>query len=86
MSARWIPTQAELRAASAATAAAIADPDASLADVERAADLEAALYGEVEPGPCERLTDPSPLESRIDWSPELDAEAADAEAELEAAL
>ena len=43
MSARaWLPTLADLDAATAATAAAIADPSASLADVERAAELEEA--------------------------------------------
>ena len=43
MSARaWLPTLADLDAATAATAAAIADPEASLADVERAAGLEEA--------------------------------------------
>jgi len=38
----WLPTRADLDAATAATAAAIADPAASLADVERAAELEEA--------------------------------------------
>lgn len=82
MSARWTPTQAELLAASARTAAAIADPSAPPADVQRAAELEAALYAQIEPGPCDRPADPPPVESRIDWTPEIDAEAA----ELEAAL
>ena len=36
----WLPTRAELDAATARTAAAIADPSASRADVERAAELE----------------------------------------------
>ena len=45
MSARaWLPTRADLDAATAATAAAIADPEASLADVERAAELEEAVF------------------------------------------
>ena len=45
MSARaWLPTRADLDAATAATAAAIADPSASLADVERAAELEEATH------------------------------------------
>ncbi|MGH3184709.1 MAG: hypothetical protein ACRDOE_22765, partial [Streptosporangiaceae bacterium] len=39
----WAPTRADLDAATAATAAAIADPAASLADVERAAGLEEAV-------------------------------------------
>ena len=44
MSARsWLPTRADLDAATARTAAAIADPSASLADVERAAELEEAV-------------------------------------------
>jgi hypothetical protein len=40
----WLPTMADLDAATAATAAAIADPLASLADVERAAELEEAVF------------------------------------------
>ena len=45
MSARaWLPTRADLDAATARTAAAIADPSASLADVERAAELEEAAH------------------------------------------
>ena len=45
MSARvWLPDRADLDAATAATAAAIADPAASLADVERAAELEEAAF------------------------------------------
>ena len=84
MSTTWQPTQAELLAASARTAAAIADPSASGADVERAAELEEALYAQIEAGPCDRPGDPPPLRSRIDWTPEIDAEAAEAEAELEA--
>jgi len=71
VSARWQPTQADLQAASAATAAALAAPKASRVDVELAAELEEALYAEVEPGPCDRLADPPPIESRIDWSPAL---------------
>jgi hypothetical protein len=38
--AAWPPTRADLDAATARTAAAIADPACSLADVERAAELE----------------------------------------------
>jgi hypothetical protein len=37
---QWLPTRADLDAATARTAAAIADPSASPADVERAAELE----------------------------------------------
>jgi hypothetical protein len=81
MSARWAPTQPELLAASARTAAAIA-ADVPPADIERAAELEERLYAQLEPGPCDRLADPPLIESRADWTPELDAEAA----ELEAAL
>jgi hypothetical protein len=40
----WAPTRADLDAATARTAAAIADPAASLADVERAAELEEAAF------------------------------------------
>ncbi|MGH3199783.1 MAG: hypothetical protein ACRDNT_28565 [Streptosporangiaceae bacterium] len=40
----WAPTRADLDAATAATAAAIADPAASLADVERAAGLEEEAF------------------------------------------
>ena len=41
--AQWLPTRADLDAATARTAAAIADPSASLADVERAAELEESV-------------------------------------------
>jgi hypothetical protein len=40
----WLPTRADLDAATAATAAAIADPSACPADVKRAAELEAAVF------------------------------------------
>lgn len=82
----WQPTQAELLAATARTAAALADPSAARADVERAAELEEKLYAQLEAGPCDRPADPGPLHSRIDYSAEIDAEMAQAEAELEAAL
>jgi len=82
----WQPTQAELQAMSARTAAAIKDPSATLADVQRLAEIEEAAYSELEAGPCDRLTDPAPRESQVDWSAEIDAEAADYEAELEVAL
>ena len=39
----WAPTRTDLDAATARTQAAIDDPDASLADVERAAELEEAV-------------------------------------------
>jgi len=47
----WLPTRADLDAATAATAAAIADPEASLADVERAAELEEATLAAYLQGP-----------------------------------
>ena len=40
----WAPSRAELDQATARTAAAIADPSASRADVERAAELEEAAH------------------------------------------
>lgn len=40
----WTPDRADLEAATAHTAAVIADPSASRADVERAAELEQAVY------------------------------------------
>jgi hypothetical protein len=86
VSAVWQPTQAELLAVSARTAAAIEDPLASPADIQRLAELEEAAYSEIELGPCDRPTDPGPLHSRVDYSPEIDAEVAEAEAELEAEL
>ncbi len=39
----WLPARADLDAATARTAAAIAGPAASLADVERAAEMEEAV-------------------------------------------
>jgi len=47
------PTVAELEAATDATAAAIADPDAGLADIYLAAEAEEALYAQVFTGPCD---------------------------------
>ena len=86
MSGAWLPTTADLDAATARTAAAIDDPDVSLADVEFAAELEEAAYGQIEPGPCDRLADPPVEESQIDWEPEVSAEAAEAAAELDREL
>ena len=40
----WLPDRAELDAATAHTAAAIADPKASLAEVEYLAELEEAAF------------------------------------------
>ena len=48
------PTVADLDAVTAATEAAIADPDASLADVYAAAEAEEAAYSQVFSGPCDR--------------------------------
>ena len=44
MRAAWLPTRGELDEATARTAAAIADPFASRADVERAAELEEVAH------------------------------------------
>jgi hypothetical protein len=46
-----VPTVADLEAA---TAAAIADPDATLADVLAAAEAEEAAYSQIFTGPCDR--------------------------------
>jgi hypothetical protein len=54
------PTVAELEAATAATAAAIADPDADIVDVYLAAEAEEALYAQVFTGPCDREPEPEP--------------------------
>jgi hypothetical protein len=40
----WLPTRADLDAATARTAAAIADPDVGLVGVERTAELEEAAH------------------------------------------
>ena len=40
----WLPTRGDLDAVTARTAATIADPAASRADVERAAELEEAAF------------------------------------------
>ncbi len=58
------PTVADLEAATAATAAAIAGPDATLADIYAAAEAEEAAYSQVFTGPCDtpapQATDPEP--------------------------
>ena len=54
------PTVADLEAATAATAAAIADPDADLVDVYLTAEAEEALYAQVFTGPCDRVPEPEP--------------------------
>jgi hypothetical protein len=86
MTALWQPTQADLQAISARTAAAVEDPMASPADIQRLAEIEEAAYAELEAGPCDRLTDPGPAQSRIDYTAEIDREAAEARADLEAEL
>ena len=68
MSARaWLPTRADLDAATAATAAAIADPSASLADVERAAELEETVLAAYlqQPGADAELQVEAELEAAI---------------------
>jgi hypothetical protein len=47
------PAVADLEAATAATAAAIDDPDADVIDVYLAAEAEEALYAQVCTGPCD---------------------------------
>jgi ABC-type transport system involved in cytochrome bd biosynthesis fused ATPase/permease subunit len=42
--ATWLPSRADLDAATARTAATLADPAASRADVQRAAELEEAAH------------------------------------------
>lgn len=54
------PTIAELDAATAATAAAIADPSADLVDVYLAAEAEEAAYAQIFTGPCDREPEPDP--------------------------
>jgi hypothetical protein len=44
MTVTWLPTRADLDAATARTAAAITDPRMSPADVERLAELEEAVH------------------------------------------
>jgi hypothetical protein len=54
------PAVAELDAATAATEAAIEDPDADLVDVYLAAEAEEAAYAQVFTGPCDREPEPEP--------------------------
>ena len=44
MTSAQLPTRADLDAATAATAAAIADPSSTMADIDRAAELEEAAF------------------------------------------
>jgi hypothetical protein len=61
------PTVAELEAATAATAAAIADPDAGLLEVLAAAQAEEAAYAQIYTGPCD-----TPAPEAADPEPELE--------------
>jgi len=54
------PTVADLEAAAAATAAAIADPAAGLVDIYAAAEAEEAAYARICTGPCDREPEPEP--------------------------
>jgi hypothetical protein len=64
------PAVAELLAATARTAAAIADPEATLADVLAAAEAEEAAYSQVFTGPC----DTPVRRPEVTAEPELEAE------------
>jgi hypothetical protein len=63
------PTVAELEEATAATAAAIADPTADIADVYLAAESEEALYAQICTGPCD-----TPALEAADPEPEMEIE------------
>jgi hypothetical protein len=63
------PALADLDAATAAAAAATADPGADLADVYLAAEAEEAAYSQVFTGPCE-----APALEAADPEPEVEAE------------
>ena len=63
------PALADLETATSATAAAIADPAADLADVYLAAEAEEAAYSQVFTGPCE-----TPALEAADPEPEVEAE------------
>jgi hypothetical protein len=54
------PTVADLEAATAATAAAIADPGADVIDVYLAAEAEEAAYAQVFTGPCDQAPEAEP--------------------------
>ena len=62
------PAVADLEAASAATAAAIADPDATLAGVCAAAEAGEAACSQVFTGPCD-----TPAPEATDPEPEMEA-------------
>ena len=63
----WNPTRAELDAATARTAAAITDPRLSPADLERLAEVEAALHASYlkRPGADAELQAEAELEAGI---------------------
>ena len=67
MTRTWLPTRADLDAVTAATANAIADPSASLADVERAAELEEAVFAAYlsQPGADAELQAEAEIEAEI---------------------
>ena len=66
------PSLADLDAATAATAAALADPSADLTDVYLAAAAEEAAYAQIFTGPCDRQ--PSPLAAYLEAEPEPEIE------------
>lgn len=79
--------QGVLRDMTARTEAVMADPDASAFDRYLAAVREEGAYQRVEPGPCDRRVMPPASECSIDYTPEIEAEAADSpEVEIEAAI
>ena len=53
MSAGRLPTVADLEAATAATEAVYADPEATYADLLAAIEAEEAAYGQIFTGPCD---------------------------------
>ena len=57
MSVDQLPTRADLDAATATTAAVMADPAVGLADRYLAAEAEEAAYARLGPGPCDRPWD-----------------------------
>jgi hypothetical protein len=61
------PTVADLDAATAATAAALADPGAGLADIYLAAEAGEAAYAQVFTGPCDREPEREPELEAEPW-------------------
>lgn len=77
--------QGVLQDMTARTEATMADPDATAFDRYLAAVREEGAYQRIEPGPCDRrVMTPAP-ECRIDYTAEIEAEAAEAD-EPEAAI